>query len=674
MRPASHQPPVTGHRPPLLTRATKDSTNNPFAIVPYQDTRPPPNRWTSDRTQDRIKPLTQAHTYVPYRTSQQAYRGHQYGTPSGPSPNDSRFSHPMLTAAATAAPPAQSQHPVAGAPVHYPAHMHPRGHTQSPAPQQSPGQHQEAPRHRTSSPSRGGYPPAQAQSCIFCGPRSVSHTSDDCWKRSQILEGLKSRPDLMRMPPHPGHNAVPPTSQHHPMPPRIAAASSVSQPPVPLSTFQLMEEAGFLFPPTSSPHTAMLSSAPSWHSTATQANASAPPQHPYDAGRADPRSAQDVRMSGHVGVTALRGEDIGSLISDLGTDVGICTPPATLGLQAAPDHDPLWEGIHAQCASLATVLRPPSDQHRLSHKRSRPPQQAPPPSTPPIFSQERGTFSPRIPQYAPQHYGESFEVAPPNSGTALQAPSQTTITVLPQSFPQNPVPSLTPTGTPEPESFQPYPDTAWASWHTALDLVSSPSCTAQAPQSSQPHADVSAPGTRTTLATMVAGENTDTVAYFQQAQQQSTKGVLRYFLNDPSDPTHNVSVIYNGTRTTWAKTFMDDGANVDMIDDAVRCAMGVPLFKTNVTLSTSTTTSGGVLGVTAPLTIEYGQGPLSVRVTRPFLVSTGMRGIYDILISNRDTQDMHGIINAGLCTYTLSKPRTNGPMGELVLPTTVMST
>lgn len=173
---------------------------------------------------------------------------------------------------------------------------------------------------------------------------------------------------------------------------------------------------------------------------------------------------------------------------------------------------------------------------------------------------------------------------------------------------------------------------------------------------------------------MVAGENTDTVAYFQQAQHQSAKGVLRYFLNDPSDPTHNVSVIYNGRRTTWAKTFMDDGANVDMIDDAVRCAMGVPLFKTNVTLSTSTTTSGGVLGVTAPLTIEYGQGPLSVRVTRPFLVSTGMRGIYDILISNRDTQDMHGIINAGLCTYTLSKPRTNGPMGELVLPTTVMST
>jgi hypothetical protein len=177
-----------------------------------------------------------------------------------------------------------------------------------------------------------------------------------------------------------------------------------------------------------------------------------------------------------------------------------------------------------------------------------------------------------------------------------------------------------------------------------------------------------------TLPNTAQREKIDTWAFFQQVHEGSNKGVLRYFLNDPLDPASNVSLIYNGNRTTWAKTFMDDGANVDMMDDQVRLAIGAPLYQSNVTLSTSTNTASGILGVTPPITIEYGQGSNSIKVTRPFLVSSGMRSIYDVLISNRDTQGMHGIINACHCTYTLHTPGPDGNIVALTLPTTARST
>ncbi len=264
------------------------------------------------------------------------------------------------------------------------------------------------------------------------------------------------------------------------------------------------------------------------------------------------------------------------------------------------------------------------------------------------------------------------------------------VTPLPRSFPQHPSPSITPTGTAEPESFQPFSHLSWAPWHTALDMVASASSSSHsqgAPNAVQIDCAIRTPGDGRTLPTQASGspvdrtlpnmaqrEKTDTWAFFQQVHEGNNKGVLRYFLNDPSDPARNVSVIYNGNRHTWARTFMDDGANVDMMDDQVRLAIGAPLYPSNVTLSTSTKAASGILGVTPPITIEYGRGSNSIRVTRPFLVSSGMRSICDVLISNRDTQGMHGIIHACQCTYTLHTSGQDGNIVALTLPTTARST
>lgn len=263
-----------------------------------------------------------------------------------------------------------------------------------------------------------------------------------------------------------------------------------------------------------------------------------------------------------------------------------------------------------------------------------------------------GVAGPRIPQYRQQQYGESFQVAPlatrgtkrnsqHNEHTARGDETPTTdLDKSPTSPPYNRTEERPPPGD-EPESFIPLNPPARNNYFTATTTP------------------------RMAMQTHRFQELKDLWSYWKTMKDTNRQGTLRYFLNDPDEPSTNVSLIYKGMRTTWGSTFMDDGANIDMMDESVRSYIGVPVLPSSVRLATSTSTSSNVLGMTPPITIEYGQGRDAIRVIRPFLVVEGMKGVYDILICNQDTQSYKGIINAGANTYTLHKDGQ-----ALVLPTT----
>ena len=87
------------------------------------------------------------------------------------------------------------------------------------------------------------------------------------------------------------------------------------------------------------------------------------------------------------------------------------------------------------------------------------------------------------------------------------------------------------------------------------------------------------------------------------------------------------------------KIMLDDGADVNLISEAVCLRYGIPITAdSRFSLATSTSSGNRVLGVTPPIMVIYGPGsPNEIREWHIFLVIRGMSHLYDILMSKADT-------------------------------------
>ena len=126
-----------------------------------------------------------------------------------------------------------------------------------------------------------------------------------------------------------------------------------------------------------------------------------------------------------------------------------------------------------------------------------------------------------------------------------------------------------------------------------------------------------------------------------------------------------VTLVVNGEGITSNKIMMDDGANVDLMDDTFRRRHGIRMFNLPTRLSTSLSTSTETLGITEIVGIQYGTGSQAIKVARPFLVAQGMNELYEVLIGNQDTQAFQATICAFTNTYTMRRPGVK----DLVLAT-----
>ena len=117
-----------------------------------------------------------------------------------------------------------------------------------------------------------------------------------------------------------------------------------------------------------------------------------------------------------------------------------------------------------------------------------------------------------------------------------------------------------------------------------------------------------------------------------------------------------VRLVLNGMAISSSKIMMDDGANIDLMDDTFRQRHGIRMFQTTTRLSTSLSTETEALGLTEIVGNQYGSGENAIRVARPFLVAKGMGNMYDVLIGNQDTRAYNATICAKENTYTMRRP------------------
>ena len=134
--------------------------------------------------------------------------------------------------------------------------------------------------------------------------------------------------------------------------------------------------------------------------------------------------------------------------------------------------------------------------------------------------------------------------------------------------------------------------------------------------------------------------------------------------------TEEVRLVVSGRDIFPAKVMMDDGANVDLMDNTFRVKHGIRLFDIPTKLSTATNTEGQTLGMTEIVGIQYGTGADAIRVARPFLVAEGMSGLYDVLLGNQDTKAFRATICEASSTYAMRR----GGQKDLVLTTVSRST
>ena len=129
-------------------------------------------------------------------------------------------------------------------------------------------------------------------------------------------------------------------------------------------------------------------------------------------------------------------------------------------------------------------------------------------------------------------------------------------------------------------------------------------------------------------------------------QSAATNGTTRRFCEE-------ISLSVNGQAITSKKIMLDDGANVDLMDNAFRLKHGIRMFNFPTRLSTSVNSGAIVQGITEIVGIQYGQGPRAIRTARPFLVAYDMDKFYDVLLGNQDTRAYRGTICSATNTYTL---------------------
>jgi hypothetical protein len=152
---------------------------------------------------------------------------------------------------------------------------------------------------------------------------------------------------------------------------------------------------------------------------------------------------------------------------------------------------------------------------------------------------------------------------------------------------------------------------------------------------------------------------------------------LRYLEQPEDEPSRCMILFVNGKAHVCQHVMLDDGANCNIIDEEERIAVGLRRYPTRIKLTTSNGVGTEVLGITEPVKVVYGAGtPNQIAVWHYFLVTSGMRHIYRVLLGNLDIQRFGGVIDAGRGTLALhgefSQYGLSAP--KLVIPTVLRST
>ena len=140
------------------------------------------------------------------------------------------------------------------------------------------------------------------------------------------------------------------------------------------------------------------------------------------------------------------------------------------------------------------------------------------------------------------------------------------------------------------------------------------------------------------------------------------------FFTPTSDPL-TIAVIVNGERCLPARSFLDGGASICVMDAAWASRMGVPVFSTNAELATSTAHGQRVFGITGPVTLQLGSPTSGAHVSfeTVCLVTQGMSRLYDLLVSNQVLYNYGAVIDYRTLPVTLTLTRT-AEGAPLVLP------
>ena len=117
-----------------------------------------------------------------------------------------------------------------------------------------------------------------------------------------------------------------------------------------------------------------------------------------------------------------------------------------------------------------------------------------------------------------------------------------------------------------------------------------------------------------------------------------------------------VGFLLGDKRVTPKRVFLDSGASVGLISIGYALSIGLKVFFSSVQLATSLSPSEGVLGVTGPITLQFGSSPNHVNLTTIFLVTKGMERLYDVLVSNEASHAFKGVTDHGSYTFTLKRP------------------
>lgn len=147
----------------------------------------------------------------------------------------------------------------------------------------------------------------------------------------------------------------------------------------------------------------------------------------------------------------------------------------------------------------------------------------------------------------------------------------------------------------------------------------------------------------------------------------STRHARLDFLDQTgSFESHSLGILINGTRHRPTKVFLDLGATICLIGYSAAVAMNMDIWETSVLLATSTISAQRVLGVTSPVTLQFGLPPNHINFETVLLVTQGMDRLYDLLLSNQVSHAFKGVVNHDIpSTFTLTRPADGA---QIVLP------
>ena len=133
--------------------------------------------------------------------------------------------------------------------------------------------------------------------------------------------------------------------------------------------------------------------------------------------------------------------------------------------------------------------------------------------------------------------------------------------------------------------------------------------------------------------------------------QLSLKNDLRYAANPSSDLGQCISLLIPGDAGedpiahSNLRILIDDGSTAHLISEAACRKLGIPINPTTLQLSTSTSASSSVVGLTPALQLSYGTPPAGIMEYHYFIVTKGVEHLYDILLGNIETKKYMGSIS-----------------------------